>query len=159
MKPPTAQGRIQCPDFSGELGWYEAKSVRFRPAAYGLLIHEQKILMTHSRFTGLWDFPGGGVEAFESMAGGMAREFREETGLEVNPGDLVYVAEGYIAMFGHPFHSLRFYYACHLADEARDHLAHDPGEVTELAWWGLGDVPYDQMHGSDQEAIRRLTSS
>ncbi len=157
MKSPQAKGRIECPDFSGRVGAYDAKAVRFRPAAYGLLRHEGRILMTRSRFTGLWDFPGGGVEPFEWLSDGLAREFFEETGVQVTVGPLIYVAEGYIAMFGHPFHSLRFYYVCEPAEDIGE-LMHDPGEVSELVWWRLDEAPWDRMHASDQEALKKVLS-
>lgn len=157
MRPPVAKGSIECPDFTGRMAHYDAGTVRFRPAGYGLLVRDRSILMTRSRFTGLWDFPGGGVEPFEEMAEGMAREFFEETGLHVASGPLVHVAEGFIAMFGHPFHSLRFYYRCQLA-QSGDMMAHDPGEVEELKWWPLDQVPRHEMHVSDREAAERLLS-
>ncbi len=141
------------------MGSYDAGAVRFRPAGYGLLVREGEILLSRSRFTGLWDFPGGGVEPFEWMADGMAREFLEETGLTVQVERLVHVAEGYIAMFGHPFHSLRFYFACRLAGEEPSEPSHDPGEVTELRWWPLDGVPRGQMHASDIEALERFVTS
>ncbi|NMP23603.1 NUDIX domain-containing protein [Sulfobacillus harzensis] len=159
MKPPVAKGTIQCPDLSGRLGTYDAKEVRFRPAAYGLLVRNGQLLMARSRFTGLWDFPGGGVEPFELLPEGMAREFQEETGLNVAVGSLLHVADGFIAMFGHPFHSLRFYYRCQLTDTSSDQLVHDPGEVTELRWWPLDEAPVYAMHSSDRDALNHLQAT
>lgn len=157
MKPPSAKGKqITCADLTGEMGTYEATAVRFRPAGYGILEYEQKILLSRSRFTGLWDFPGGGVEPFESLGDGMAREFYEETGLNIVVGPLVYVTEGFIAMFGHPFHSLRFYYRCHLKDHTTIALHPDLGEVSALQWWSRQDVPISQMHVSDRQAYQRF---
>ncbi|MDA8206727.1 MAG: NUDIX domain-containing protein [Thermaerobacter sp.] len=166
MKPPSGKGReIECPDFFGQVKQYPADSVRFRPAGYGILQHQGRILLSRSRFTGLWDFPGGGVEPFERMDEGMAREFREETGLAIVTQELIHVAEGYIAMFGHPFHSLRFYYRCRLkavnavnAVNAGDpgQLAPDLGELAELKWWVPSEVPRPSMHDSDREALDRF---
>jgi 8-oxo-dGTP pyrophosphatase MutT (NUDIX family) len=120
------------------------------------LEHEQKILLSRSRFTGLWDFPGGGIEPFESLSEGMIREFYEETGITIVAGPLIYMAEGFIAMFGHPFHSLRFYYRCDIHDVTPITLQPDLGEVSALQWWARDEVPIDQMHASDQEAYRRF---
>lgn len=88
----------------------------------------------------------------------MAREFFEETGLAVVGEELVYVAEGYIAMFGHPFHSLRFYYRCRLDGTNRE-LTPDMGELKDLRWWPLAQVAEASMHDSDREALARFLKS
>jgi ADP-ribose pyrophosphatase YjhB (NUDIX family) len=43
----------------------------------------------HEPETGLWSLPGGRVEEGESDAAALVRELREETGLTVEPGELV----------------------------------------------------------------------
>jgi 8-oxo-dGTP diphosphatase len=158
MKPPSADGRrIQCEDLYGRQGSYDAAEVRFRPAGYGILQHNDRILLSRSRFTGLWDFPGGGVEPFELLGEGMAREFFEETNLKVAADEVVHVAEGYIAMFGHPYHSLRFYFRCHLiAGQAPEDAAADPGEITDLRWWVPGELAALTMHASDRVALQHF---
>src|SRR5690348_16535428 len=56
----------------------------WRPAAYGLIIKGDKILLVKER--GLFHLPGGGLDLGESPEEGVVREVREETGLTVaNP--------------------------------------------------------------------------
>jgi ADP-ribose pyrophosphatase YjhB (NUDIX family) len=54
-----------------------------------------KLVVTEERRQGLPHaaLPGGGVERWESLHEALVREVREETGLLVEPGRLVYVAE------------------------------------------------------------------
>jgi 8-oxo-dGTP pyrophosphatase MutT (NUDIX family) len=48
-----------------------------------------RILFQKSRDTGLWELPAGGAEPGDSFRTTAAREFSEETGLVVDPDDLV----------------------------------------------------------------------
>lgn len=56
------------------------------PVVLGGIIKEGKILLIRRKkkpFRGLWSLPGGKVESCESVTDAMAREIREETGLQV----------------------------------------------------------------------------
>lgn len=59
----------------------------FLKVAAGVLIHEGKILIckrpAHKPFGGLWEFPGGKLEAGEDERGCLKREMQEELGIEV----------------------------------------------------------------------------
>lgn len=54
----------------------------------------------------VWTFPGGGVEAGESLQEAVKREFKEETGIEVHVQSLLYVNE----LIQSPFHAIEFYF-------------------------------------------------
>ncbi len=63
-----------------------------------VILRDDQVLLTlheHPERTvpKFWCFPGGGVEAGESCVHALQREVREETGLDVVPGNVVFVQE------------------------------------------------------------------
>jgi 8-oxo-dGTP diphosphatase len=64
---------------------------------YVLLYDEdqQKVLMVFNK-RGTWSFPGGGVEAGETLEEAAIREVKEETGCDVAIGDIVAINEAFI---------------------------------------------------------------
>jgi ADP-ribose pyrophosphatase YjhB (NUDIX family) len=61
----------------------------------GVLIEDGRILLLNQDTdTGRsWSLPGGKVDEGEALAGALVREMREETGLETEPGRLLYVCD------------------------------------------------------------------
>jgi ADP-ribose pyrophosphatase YjhB (NUDIX family) len=60
----------------------------------GVVFIGGRVLLIKRRFeplAGRWSLPGGALEVGETMAEGLAREMREETGLEVTVGPVVEV--------------------------------------------------------------------
>lgn len=54
-----------------------------REAVRALIRRGDRLLMVHSTVTGDYKFPGGGIEAGESLAEALVREVREECGFAV----------------------------------------------------------------------------
>lgn len=69
----------------------DTREPRIRVAAF--IRREQSILLVRHRKDGrdYWLLPGGGVEYGESLADALTREVREETGLDIELGDLILV--------------------------------------------------------------------
>lgn len=61
-----------------------------------IITREDKVLLVQrgrEPGAGTWAFPGGRLELGETLAEAAAREAREETGLEIEPGEVAAVAE------------------------------------------------------------------
>lgn len=73
------------------------KPVPPRVRAAGVLVENGSVLIECQRFDNEghcnWSFPGGKLEAGETLSSCLVREFREETGVEIAVGDLLYVCD------------------------------------------------------------------
>ena len=57
---------------------------KFTVGVFGIIIDSRKrVLLCHRRDYDLWNLPGGGMEGNETPWGGLIREVKEETGLDV----------------------------------------------------------------------------
>ncbi|HLK12864.1 MAG TPA: NUDIX domain-containing protein [Candidatus Binatia bacterium] len=63
--------------------------MRVRPAVSAVILSADGVLLQRRDDNGLWGLPGGAVEPGESVREALAREVREETGLEVEPVRLI----------------------------------------------------------------------
>ncbi len=64
--------------------------------AQGLLVYAGKVLLVGNDYGGpalVWSLPGGRLEPGEQAETALVREVREETGLVVLPGDLLYIMD------------------------------------------------------------------
>lgn len=72
-------------------------SWRVQRVGQGVLVEDGKVLLSGNRwYSGkplVWTLPGGRAEDSEGIAEAVVREFREETGLEVEVLGLAFVAE------------------------------------------------------------------
>ena len=64
-------------------------SAQFRIAVSALIFDGERILLALRRDIDWWNLPGGGMEIGETVDEALCREVREETGLEIEVGQLV----------------------------------------------------------------------
>lgn len=71
--------------------YYEFMKVRVT----GILIHNGSLLVLEQNVDNerSWSLPGGGLEQGETIEQALVRELREETGLDVSVGDLLYICD------------------------------------------------------------------
>jgi ADP-ribose pyrophosphatase YjhB (NUDIX family) len=86
---------------------------------------------------GLWDFPGGFLDEHEHPLDGLRRELREETGLEIEVGEL-------LGIWLDPYDGRTILSLTWLARPAGGvECAAD--DVAELAWFGVDELPPDEQ--------------
>jgi len=98
---------------------------------------------------GMWEFPGGKVDAGESHADALRREIREELDADVDVHDLVFeITHEY------PDRAVALYfYRCSLHGEPRPLLGQ------EMRWVPRGELASLPFPPADTELITRLTES
>jgi 8-oxo-dGTP diphosphatase len=92
-----------------------------------------------------WGFPGGWAKAGERHEETVAREVREETGLEVKVGRVLKVRSGFR-------YRVEFYYEAALASSL-DHLVLEASEILEARLFRLDDLPEEMPHFHRELAV------
>lgn len=92
----------------------DVSELQWRPSAYGIVIKDDKILLSR-QFGDAFDLPGGGVDLSEAPDDCVIREVREETGIIAEAPILITVENSYFTAThsdGKSYHCLLFYYGC-----------------------------------------------
>jgi 8-oxo-dGTP diphosphatase len=112
------------------------------PTASALVVRDGALLLTRRAkepLAGWWDLPGGFVDPGEHPAETVRRELREETGLDVEPGELIGIFTDVYGDGGVTTLNL-FYEARVLGGQERP-----ADDVSELGWFPLDRVPVGEI--------------
>ena len=120
--------------FTRELGYITPKI-----GVQGALFDETgRLLLERRRDDGCWGLPAGWVEAGETPAEALVREFLEETGLEVEPVALLGLYTRLPGEYAQPHTSIHPVYLCRyiggtlqVSHESLAMEYHDPATITE----------------------------
>ena len=121
--------------------------------AAAIIAEAGRVLLTQrkrgSHLEGLWEFPGGKVEEGEDPKAALARELREEVGIDAEVGDIVDVT----------FHRygakdvLLLFYAAKPRDGSPPAVARD---VAAIEWAGLEALDEARFPPADVAVLRRV---
>jgi 8-oxo-dGTP diphosphatase len=122
---------------------------RIRLRSCGVIVQDSSILLTKidapTRPHPIWMPPGGAVQQGESLKKALIREMKEETQLDVLPGQLLWLHE----FIEDPFHAVEFYFRCSVSGgEARagsdPELNSDNQIILDLDFVPLNKI--DELH-------------
>lgn len=120
-----------------------------RLAVYALVRRGDDVLLTRisarGAHPGSWTLPGGGLDHGESPRAGLAREVREECGVECEIGDLLDVHDTHFhgtAPSGRfeDFHGVHLVFRARVPDEAEPRVVEVEGTTDAVAWVPIDDI-------------------
>lgn len=114
----------------------DGNGARYRIACSALIERGGEYLLARRRDIGLWNLPGGGLEAGETVEDGLAREVLEEIGVTIRVVRLV-------GVYSKPQKSeVVLTFLCKLATD-REPTTSD--EVSEVGWFHPDCLPDDTL--------------
>ena len=113
----------------------------FNVRIYGLLVHENRLLIIREPFAGMIidKFPGGGLEFGEGTRDCLKREFKEELNLEIEVHEHIYTQDFFLASrFDEKEQILMIYYKVTAKDIAQLEIL--DSDIQTLIWKDLNEV-------------------
>lgn len=137
---------VTCVDINGQKYEVPVSDLSWRPSAYGIVIKDDKILLS-KQFGDGYDLPGGGLDLGETPEDCVIREIQEETGIIADKPRLLSVKTSFFKMAhdnGLCHQSLLFYYKCdyvggEFSIEGFDEQEKQYADMPE--WFPIKDLP------------------
>lgn len=98
---------------------FDEGETRFNYRMAGIALDGDRVLLHRMDWENFWSLPGGRGELLEPARETLRREMREELGVEVEVGRLVWVMESFFELNGKSYHELGLYFLMTLPDGSR----------------------------------------
>ena len=121
-----------------------------------VIIHRDRVLLVRRAtepLKGEWSVPGGMLELGEKLRDGLHREVLEETGLEVEPGEVLDVFDSIFRdeQGRTQYHYVLIDYLCHATSEE----AQAASDVSEVRWVSEDELPALRLRESIEQVVRK----
>lgn len=111
----------------------------------GVLVRNNKILVQRDKNGNEYALPGGHIKIGETLENGLIREYREETGVDINIKRLLWSEECFWEYKGKQAHNIAFYF---LIEECEGFEIPDNGKFTShkdncdvvIGWVDIGEI-------------------
>lgn len=127
----------------------DKKVVDYRPdmklevIARAIVIIDGNVLLQRNVQRDDFALPGGHIEKGETVKQSLIRELKEETGLDIEPGKLVYVNENFFEQDGEEFHEIGLYFQARIISEIGDKIE---SKESHIDFWFIGLDSLPQMN-------------
>lgn len=123
--------------------------LEFRISVYGILIKDKQLLIHTTPWSKNYNIPGGKIEKGELTKETLIREFKEETGLIVEPTELIAVKENFVRLREiKSYHSILIFYLVKDVGGTLGKLDNKEGDSEETKF-----VPLDEQLLKDMEPV------
>lgn len=119
---------------------FELNDMIFSYRIGGVLIKDNQILLTKGDEDD-YSLPGGHVQIGETSKDAIAREFKEETGFDVEVVNNIATFENFFQMGDEPCHQICLFYRLKMIDENQTFKPEPDTSDTHFVWF-----PIDQLH-------------
>lgn len=108
----------------------------------GVAILNGKVLLHKTPSDNFWSLPGGRAELFEFSKDTLIREMEEETGMNVQVGEMLWVSENFFRYNDKKHHEIGFYFKMNIADltSQDDFLGTEGQEELLFKWININEL-------------------
>lgn len=138
--------------------------MRIRVSVYAIAVEEDRVLLVRLSdsspifLPGLWHLPGGGIDPGEQPLEALARELREETGLELDAARLLDARTYAAHRHGVEWNLTALFYAVDF-ERGASVVAEVGGSTNAAEWVPLADLQEAWLSPAASDALRMLASS